>query len=45
MSHNTVDHLPAAVTHGLEAGALAPYLGPGLLALCSGSAPPPWPGC
>ena len=33
MSHNTVDHLPAAVTHGLETGALAPYLGPGLLAL------------
>ena len=40
MSHTTVDHLPAAVAHGLRAGTLAPYLGPGLLALCPPPAPP-----
>ncbi|MBX3605926.1 MAG: SIR2 family protein [Piscinibacter sp.] len=31
---------PARVTAGLETGALAPYLGPGLLALCPGATPP-----
>jgi hypothetical protein len=40
MSFATLNDLPAAVIEGLEAGTLAPYLGPGLLALCSGSAPP-----
>ncbi len=43
MSQTTIDHLPAAVVRGLETGALAPYLGPGLLALCSGSTPPAEP--
>ena len=38
MSFATLNDLPAAVIEGLEAGTLAPYLGPGLLALCSGSA-------
>ena len=40
MSFATLNDLPAAVIEGLEAGTLAPYLGPGLLALCSGSTPP-----
>ena len=40
MSFTTLNDLPAAVIEGLEAGTLAPYLGPGLLALCSGAAPP-----
>ncbi|PXW94406.1 SIR2-like protein [Sphaerotilus hippei] len=43
MSHPTVDHLPPAVAEGLAAGTLVPYLGPGMLALCSGSTPPPDP--
>ena len=34
------DHLPDAVAAGLAAGTLAPYLGPGLLALCPGTTPP-----
>ena len=36
----TLNHLPPAVTQGLEAGTLAPYIGPGLLQLCSGPTPP-----
>jgi hypothetical protein len=36
----TVADLPATVVAGLEAGTLVPYLGPGLLALCEGTAPP-----
>ena len=40
MSFATLNDLPAAVIEGLEAGTLAPYLGPGLPALCSGTAPP-----
>ncbi|MDE2371651.1 MAG: SIR2 family protein [Burkholderiales bacterium] len=43
MSHDTLDHLPDAVAEGLRAGTLAPYLGPGLLALCEGAAPPAEP--
>ena len=37
MTHETLDHLPDAVAEGLRAGRLAPYLGPGLLALCEGA--------
>ncbi|MDT7838744.1 SIR2 family NAD-dependent protein deacylase [Aquabacterium sp. OR-4] len=40
MSFANVTTLPAAVAEGLAAGTLAPYLGPGLLALCAGSTPP-----
>ncbi|MEY4417487.1 MAG: hypothetical protein RIQ53_4780 [Pseudomonadota bacterium] len=40
MSHTTVTTLPEAVAAGLQAGTLAPYLGPGLLALCAPPAPP-----
>lgn len=40
MSFTTVNDLPAAVAEGLAAGTLAPYLGPGLLALCDGATPP-----
>jgi hypothetical protein len=40
MPYATVAELPPAVTAGLVAGTLAPYLGPGLLALCAGAAPP-----
>ncbi len=40
MSHTTVNMLPASVIEGLRAGTLAPYLGPGLLALCEGETPP-----
>jgi hypothetical protein len=32
--------LPPTLLEGLETGTLAPYLGPGLLALCEGVAPP-----
>jgi len=39
MDHPTLNELPPAVTEGLEAGTLAPYLGPGLLALCEGPTP------
>jgi hypothetical protein len=39
MDHPTLNDLPPAVTEGLEAGTLAPYLGPGLLALCEGPTP------
>jgi hypothetical protein len=34
MSFTTLDHLPDEIGAGLAAGTLAPYLGPGLLALC-----------
>jgi hypothetical protein len=40
MSTTSVSHLPAAVAQGLATGTLAPYCGPGLLALCSGTTPP-----
>ncbi|NML16139.1 SIR2 family protein [Azohydromonas caseinilytica] len=40
MTHATLHELPAAVADGLAAGTLAPYLGPGLLALCEGATPP-----
>ena len=40
MAHATVTTLPDAVAEGLAAGTLAPYLGPGLLALCAGATPP-----
>ena len=43
MSHSTVHILPPEVTEGLAAGTLAPYLGPGLLALCAGTTPPAEP--
>jgi hypothetical protein len=36
----TLTQLPAAVAQGLVRGTLAPYLGPGLLPLCSGPTPP-----
>jgi hypothetical protein len=32
--------LPPSLLEGLETGTLAPYLGPGLLALCEGATPP-----
>ena len=40
MSHTTVSSLPAEVAAGLRRGTLAPYLGPGLLALCDGAQAP-----
>jgi hypothetical protein len=40
MSFATLGELPASVCEGLSAGTLAPYLGPGLLGLCEGAAPP-----
>ena len=40
MTHPTVTELPDAVVEGLAAGTLAPYLGPGMLALCAGPVPP-----
>lgn len=40
MTHPTVHELPAAVAEGLQAGTLAPYVGPGLLSLCEGATPP-----
>lgn len=40
MSFTTLHVLPARLIDGLEAGTLAPYLGPGLLALCDGRTPP-----
>ena len=40
MSHTTVTELPAAVTTGLAAGTLCPFLGPGMLSLCEGGTPP-----
>lgn len=40
MDFTTVHELPPAVAEGLTGGTLAPYLGPGLLALCDGPRPP-----
>lgn len=40
MTHETCTTLPADVAEGLRAGTLAPYLGPGLLALCETSPVP-----
>jgi type III secretion system FlhB-like substrate exporter len=40
MSYETVNELPKTLLQGLEAGTLAPYLGPGMLALCEGATPP-----
>jgi hypothetical protein len=40
MTHTTLLDLPNAVIDGLADGTLAPYLGPGLLALCEGATPP-----
>lgn len=40
MSFDTLNQLPPAVANGLIGGTLAPYLGPGMLALCSGPVPP-----
>ena len=40
MFHATLADLPDAVSEGLAAGTLAPYLGPGLLSLCEGTTPP-----
>jgi hypothetical protein len=40
MPHATVNELPAAIAYGLAGGTLAPYLGPGMLALCEGALPP-----
>jgi hypothetical protein len=39
-SFTTLTQLPPGLIQGLESGALAPYVGPGLLALCSGATPP-----
>ena len=36
----TLAGIPSAVIDGLRQGQLAPYLGPGMLALCEGTAPP-----
>lgn len=41
MTHATLHDLPGAIGSGLVEGTLAPYLGPGMLALCDGAAPPP----
>ena len=39
--HDSVDpHWPELLAEGLRAGRLAPYLGPGMLALCEGPVPP-----
>ena len=40
MSFTTLTQLPDDLAHGLRAGRLAPYLGPGLLGLCEGVALP-----
>ncbi|WP_088284534.1 SIR2 family protein [Ideonella sp. A 288] len=40
MPSSTLYDLPATVADGLAAGTLAPYLGPGMLALCDGPTPP-----
>src|SRR5512134_647226 len=40
MSFTTLNEVPARLIDGLEAGTLAPYIGPGLLALCKGRTPP-----
>ena len=40
MTYTTISELPDGLIAGLRAGTLAPYLGPGLLALCTGTVPP-----
>ena len=40
MNLSTLPHLPEAVSLGLRSGRLAPFLGPGLLALCNDAAVP-----
>jgi SIR2-like domain len=40
MAFDTLNELPPAVAAGLVGGTLAPYLGPGMLGLCSGPLPP-----
>jgi hypothetical protein len=40
MTSDTLHDVPPALARGLEDGTLAPYLGPRLLALCDGPAPP-----
>ena len=37
---DTLHELPSEVIDGLQAGTLAPYVGPGLLGLCTGIKPP-----
>ena len=43
MNFETLTELPDVVAAGLADGTLAPYLGPGLLALCEGATPPAEP--
>lgn len=40
MGFETLNELRAELIEGLAAGTLAPYLGPGMLALCEGPTPP-----
>jgi hypothetical protein len=40
MSFNTTHELPSELTRGLLQGQLVPYVGPGMLSLCSGPTPP-----
>jgi SIR2-like domain len=40
MGYDTLDRLPPSLPLGLMGGTLAPYLGPGMLSLCSGPVPP-----
>jgi SIR2-like domain len=40
MTPLTLEQFPDTAIQGLRAGLLAPYTGPGLLALCAGSVPP-----
>lgn len=43
MSHATVTDLPASLVDELQAGTLAPYLGPGMLSLCESMPVPATP--
>ena len=40
LSHESAEEIPAELVEGLAAGTLAPFLGPGMLALCDGATPP-----
>jgi hypothetical protein len=40
MNFDALTELPAHLIDGLQIGALAPYLGPGMLSLCTGATPP-----
>jgi hypothetical protein len=40
MPYTTLTEVPPELMDGLQSGTLAPYCGPGLLALCSGVTPP-----